>query len=68
MTTGAKCARLCRREQLFVHYVHSYFKTETHFGSSWFSPHSRFSFSLKFVLAVAITCDHIKTAAQACRD
>ena len=27
-------------EQLLVHYVHGHFKTETHFSSSWFSPHS----------------------------
>jgi len=26
--------------KLLVHYVHSNFKTETHFSSSWFSPHS----------------------------
>lgn len=28
------------RDELFVHHVHSYFKAETHFGSSWFSPHN----------------------------
>jgi hypothetical protein len=27
-------------DELFVHHVHSYFKAETHFGSSWFSPHN----------------------------
>ena len=26
--------------KLLVHYVHSNFETETHFSSSWFSPHS----------------------------
>jgi hypothetical protein len=39
MTTGANSARFRSKEQLFVHYVHSYFKAETHFGSSWFCPH-----------------------------
>jgi len=28
------------RDELFVHHVHSHFKAETHFGSSWFSPHN----------------------------
>jgi hypothetical protein len=26
-------------DELFVHHVHRYFKTETHFSCSWFSPH-----------------------------
>jgi hypothetical protein len=28
------------QDELFVHHVHSYFKTETHFSRSWFSPHN----------------------------
>jgi len=26
-------------KELFVHYVHCYFKTKSHFSSCWFSPH-----------------------------
>ena len=28
------------QDELFVHDVHRYFKTETHFSRSWFSPHN----------------------------
>ncbi len=27
-------------KELFVHYVHCNFETETHFSSSWFCPHN----------------------------
>ena len=32
------------KNKLLVHYVHCNFETETHFSSSWFCPHSNFSF------------------------
>lgn len=44
--TGAKAPVHVIKNKLFVHNVHSYFEAETHFGSSWFSPHSHFSFIL----------------------
>jgi hypothetical protein len=40
----------CKFAILAIANVHGYFKTETHFGSSWLGPHSLFPFLIGFVL------------------